>query len=495
METAKNTISLNRKKIKASKACNNLYNEYTRTEATAEHYDDGHRDIDTTLTGENVLLKDVIGKGKLDSYRKQLINSVNEARKGVKSVTADDAPKSKTTDEEREKWAIRSNANRHRALRADTVDMIGNVVQLGNGALDDLTEEQQVQAYEAAFKVIDSHPEDYGEVLVASIHKDESSMHLQILTSAIDQDAMKSQAQSMFGNKSKMSADQTKFVERVQEQLKDKDFNVNRGLQRIDNKEYRNFKDEMKLSGYEVTRYNDNELLEAKNEVEKLTDDGLDFAFTMFDSSQELAGTGFKYNREAMEDGFDEDESDDHYLKYTGNHDKDTAEYDKQHDQATSDIHEFNHVVFDDDSSTKNIFDWYQRKLKSYKRKAKDMYDKGKDMFDFATAIKRNVLRGLGAEKWLPKPDNNPNISDDELINSYANRETLFMYNGGVSSDALLVRYALTHASKDELQRRNEEELQRQIEEERRREAEEAKKKAEDEANKRKKQVDNDLEL
>lgn len=483
MEMPKNTISLNRKKIKASKACNNLYNEYTRTDETAEHYDDGHRAIDTNRTADNILLKDVTGKGKLDAYRKQRINRVNEARKGVKDVTADDAPKSKKTAEEREKWAIRSNANRHRALRADTVDMIGNVVQLGNGAFDILPEEQQVQAYESAFNVIDNHPEDYGEVLVASIHKDESSMHLQLLTSAIDEEAMKSQAQSMFGNKTKMSADQTKFVERVQEDLKSRglDFDVNRGLKRVDNPEYTNFKDEMKASGYEVTRYNDTELLEAKNardeaqkETEAMTDDALNFAFDVFDSSQELADTGFKYNRQAMEDGFDENEPDDHYLRYTGDYPNDTVGYSEQHSQATSDVHEFNDVVFDDDSTMKNVLDWYQGKLDTYKQKAKNMYDKAKD-------IKRNVLKGLGAGKTLPRPSTRKDASDEEIVDGYASGDMGLRVNGVEADDELLIDYALTHASIDQLKRHNATALKHKAEE-----------KAQQKVHK---QVDDDLEL
>ena len=513
MEIPKNTISLNRKKIKASKACNNLYNEYTRDDTTAEHYDDGHRMIDTNRTADNILLKDVTGKGKLDAYRKQRIQRVNEARKGVKDATPDEAPASKKTVEEREKWAIRSNANRHRALRADTVDMIGNVVQLGNGALDNLTEEEQVQAYESAFNVINSSPEDYGDVLVASIHKDESSIHLQILTSAIDEDAMKSQAQSMFGNKSKMSADQTKFVERVQEDLKARglDIDVNRGLQRVDNDEYRNFKDEMKASGYEVTRYNDKELkpaqeevLDARIESKVLNKNSLDFAFNIFDSSQKLADTDFKYNREAMADGFDEDDPDDHYLTYTGNHAKGTAEYEEQHKQATSDVHEFNEIASQDGSVMKNIMNWYQDKLETYSEKAKDMYKKGKDMYESgkdklnsAIGIKRKMLKGLGAEKTLPKPANNPNISDDDLIDSYAKRDTILSYRGIRADDEFLFNVALRSASDDVLKRRSEETLQRQVEEQRRREAEEAKEKAEKEAEdkKKKKQIDDGLEL
>lgn len=457
MEAVHNTMSLNRKKIKATSNCNRLYNEYTRDEATADHYDDGHRAIDVSKTGDNILLADETGDVKLDAYRKHIIKGVNEARKGRKEVTADDAPKSKKTLEEREKWAKLSNSNRQRGLRKDTVDLIGNVIQLGNGALETLTEEQQIEAYKSAFNVMKNNPDDYGKVLVASIHRDESSMHLQVMTSAIDEHEMKSRAKEMFGNRSKMSDDQTKFVERVQEDLKSKglDFDINRGLKRVDNPEYINFKDEMEASGYEVTRYHDNELLEAKNardkaqnETEAMTDDALNFVFDVFDSSQELADTGFKYNRGAMEDGFDEDESDDHYLRYIGDYPNGSVGYSEQHEQATSDVHEFNDVVFDDNSTLKNVLDWYQDKLDSYKQKAKDMYDKAID-------IKRNVLKGLGAGKTLPRPATRKDATEDEILDGYASGDMGLRINGVDADDDLLIQTALTHASIDQLKRHN----------------------------------------
>lgn len=457
MESVHNTISINRKKIKATSNCNRLYNEYTRDEATADHYDDGHRAIDTARTADNILLADETGDVKLDAYRKRVIKGVNEARKRREEVTADDAPKSKKTAEEREKWAKLSNSNRQRGLRKDTVDLIGNVIQLGNGALETLPEDQQILAYKAAFEVMKQHPEDYGKVLVASIHRDESSMHLQVMTSAIDEHEMKSRAKEMFGNKSKMSDDQTKFVDRVQDNLKSKglDIDINRGLKRVDNPEYTNFKEEMEASGYEVTRYHDNELLEAKNardeaqnETEAMTNDALNFVFDIFDSSQELANTDFKYNREAMADGFDEDESDDHYLRYTGDYPNDSVGYSEQHEQATSDVHEFNDVVFDDDSTLKNVLDWYQGKLASYKQKAKDMYDKAID-------IKRNVLNGLGAGKTLPRPSTRKDATEDEIVDGYASGDIGLRVNGVGADDDLLIDYALTHASIDQLKRHN----------------------------------------
>ena len=67
----------------------------------------------------------------------------------------------------------------------------------------------------------------------------------------------------MFGNKTKMSRDQTKFVEAVQA----KGWQVERGLQRVNNPDYQNFKTEAELKGLQVNRFTDEKILQAEKVI------------------------------------------------------------------------------------------------------------------------------------------------------------------------------------------------------------------------------------
>lgn len=465
MEAVHNTMSLNRKKIKATSSCNRLYNEYTRDETTAEHYDDGHRAIDTDKTADNILLADETGNVKLDAYRKHIIKGVNEARKGREEVTADDAPKSKKTLEERERWAKLSNSNRQRALRKDTVDLIGNVIQLGNGALESLSEEQQIEAYKSAFNVLKNNPDDYGKVLVAAIHRDESSMHLQVMTSAIDEHEMKSKAKEMFGNRSKMSDDQTKFVERVQDDLKSRglDFDVNRGLKRVDNPEYTNFKDEMEAKGLEVNRYSDNKLLQSEEQVRannaKVTSSQMEvaqndlqiesatnnMAFNVFDKVQETRGSNIRYNRLVSMDIEDETLPPDHFL-CTEDDSPLPGHDDRNQANAEDDVRRVNSILNGDRSNAFNrLTDWGMDRISQYSTLAINNIRvaqlEAKMEFD---DIKRRVLTTLHAEKWLPKT---------MTIDDVATGAKKVGVNHHALDDADLLEYTIAHANKNDLQR------------------------------------------
>lgn len=67
----------------------------------------------------------------------------------------------------------------------------------------------------------------------------------------------------MFGNKTKMSRDQTKFVEAVQA----KGWQVERGLQRVNNPDYQNFKTEAELKGLQVNRFTDEKIFQAEKVI------------------------------------------------------------------------------------------------------------------------------------------------------------------------------------------------------------------------------------
>lgn len=382
MEKLSNTISLNRAKVKATTRVSNLYNEYTRTEETATHYDDGHRSIDVSKTADNILLFDATA-GNIDKWRREKIERIDKQRAETANlVSAEDAPASKKTEEEREAWAKRSNANRTRGLRRDTVDVIGNVVQLGYGALEDLNEEEQVEAYKSAFNVLKDHPEQYGEVLVATIHKDESSMHLQCMTSCLDEKSMKSTAKSMFGNKSKMSKTQSEFVEQVNEDLKNRglDITVNRGRQRVDNEEYRNWVDEKKAEGYDVNRYNDNEVaaldekrVSIKQELDNADEQYSNIAMDMFDTVQDLKQTGFVYNRDVTDEDFAQNGSEAHFLRYKGNAEHDSDEYKENEAEAITDVSEFNDCV-QQESPLIHVGLWMKHKVDEYSKKSRDRF-------------------------------------------------------------------------------------------------------------------------
>lgn len=64
-------LSINRKKVKASKSVNGLVKEYFRDEKNADKFDDGHRLIDVAKTKDNVIL---------DQARRKSIKVVNQKR-------------------------------------------------------------------------------------------------------------------------------------------------------------------------------------------------------------------------------------------------------------------------------------------------------------------------------------------------------------------------------------------------------------------------------
>lgn len=233
-----NYLSLNRKKIKASASISRLVAEYERDEKTAEKYDDGHRNIDVEKTKDNVVLKKAVDE--IDKVRKSLIDNINHKR----SLRSDGTQKTRALS---------------RALRADTVDVLMNVVQPSAEFINSLDREQQVAFFSDALEVMKSDWRTYGTIISAVIHFDETTPHLQVITSTIDPRELRSRAKDMMGNKSQMSRLQTDYVDKVQA----KGWNVERGIKRVDNKDYKNWKDEAEYqTGNKVNRFNEKSVKE-----------------------------------------------------------------------------------------------------------------------------------------------------------------------------------------------------------------------------------------
>lgn len=248
-------VSVNMKKIKATTSVNRLLDENYRTEETAKKYDDGHRNIDIKATQDNVFLID--RPKDYDKIRKEKINRVNESR-GQRVEPVLELKNSRRAL--KEKGNLKSTNNKHisstRKLRSDTVDTIGIVVQPDAEFINFLSHDDQVKFFSDALDVIKNDYEYFGNVETAVIHFDETTPHLQILASTINEETLSSEAKMIMGNKTKMSNRQDVLAEG----LKAKGWDVERGMKRIDNPDYQNFKSEAESLGYEVTRHNDKQL-------------------------------------------------------------------------------------------------------------------------------------------------------------------------------------------------------------------------------------------
>lgn len=243
----RNKLSINRQKVKATTPISNLQAEMERTEDTAEAWDKKGRQIDTEKTGENIVLVPL--PSNIDIYRKNLIQELNHER-------------AKLSD------GSKATRARSRALRRDTVDLITSVVQPSQEFIMSLPRSKQTQFFQECLDVIRENTETYGKILGAVIHYDENTPHMQVVCSTLDFEQLKARGNAMMGNQSKMSKDQTTFVEKVQE----KGWQIERGLQRIDNPEYQNWASEKRAQGLEINRYTDELLMKAEQEaIERLT--------------------------------------------------------------------------------------------------------------------------------------------------------------------------------------------------------------------------------
>lgn len=257
-------MSVNIKKIKANTHVNRLVLEYGRTPETAEKYDDGHRMIDTGRTAENVVL--LSPPEDYDKIRRDRIREINDRREMQGDDTLRVGNKRKALSEAGELQAEASrNAAKTRKLRSDTVDTLGIVVQMPPDMAKVWTRDQQTQYFLDALSYMQEHPEEYGHIDVAVIHYDESSPHMQCLSSTLDMDNLRSAAKEIVGNKTKMSNRQTHLADA----LRAKGWDVERGVKRVNNPEYVNFKSDMDRLGIEVNRHNDARLMEVWRQLKQ----------------------------------------------------------------------------------------------------------------------------------------------------------------------------------------------------------------------------------
>ncbi|MGG4710441.1 plasmid recombination protein, partial [Proteus mirabilis] len=195
-------------------------------------YDDGVRDLHPEKTKDNVWLE----KPNIETFDKERAERIKEINK----------KRAERTSEE-------YTAYDRRKLRSDTVDMLSQVVQPSSEWINNHTEEEAVALLTEAYKMMKEHPELYGEVKAAVIHLDESSPHLQVLSSALDMENLRSKAKELVGNKTAMSEKQTIFANG----LKERGWDVERGVNRLSN----NYKSRKKYleNKYQtpITRHNE----------------------------------------------------------------------------------------------------------------------------------------------------------------------------------------------------------------------------------------------
>lgn len=243
-----NRIAYKVQKVKNTKSTKNLLKEMYREEKDRAKYDNGVRDLHPEKTKDNVwLLKPDIET--FDKERKEKIKEINTKRaerKEEDGYTAYD----------------------RRRLRADTVDMLSQVVQPSTDWLDRHTEEEAVELLTGAYEMMKEHPELYGDVKAAVIHLDESSAHMQILSSALDIDNLRSNAKELVGNKTAMSEKQTTFANG----LKERGFDVERGVNRLNNN-YKKRKEYLENKyGRTVTRHNEHEFERLEQQEQEFKD-------------------------------------------------------------------------------------------------------------------------------------------------------------------------------------------------------------------------------
>lgn len=248
-------VAVNMKKIKASTNVNSLLGENYRTDQDAKKYDDGHRNIDTDKTVDNVFLID--RPEDYDNARKAKIESINVQRAGRVN------PKLMLKNQKRalkESGKLQAEATRgavkRRKLRSDTVDTIGEVVQPDADFINGLSHDDQIRFFSDALAVIRDNPDYFGKPETAVIHFDETTPHMQVLASTLNETTLTSDAKKIMGNKSKMSKRQDVLAEGMQA----KGWDVERGMKRVDNPDYQNWKSEAEAKGFVVTRTNDRQL-------------------------------------------------------------------------------------------------------------------------------------------------------------------------------------------------------------------------------------------
>ncbi|HIH8137612.1 TPA: plasmid recombination protein [Staphylococcus aureus] len=243
-----NRIAYKVKKTNCKTGTKNLLKEMFREEKDRAKYDNGVRDLHPEKTKENVwLLKPDIET--FDKERKEKIKEINTKRANRKEEDG-------------------YTAYDRRKLRADTVDMLSQVVQPSTDWIKRHSKEEVIELLTGAYEMMKEHPELYGEVKAAVIHLDESSAHMQILSSALDMDNLRSNAKELVGNKTAMSEKQTTFANG----LKERGFDVERGVNRLNNN-YKKRKEYLENKyGRTVTRHNEHEFERLEQQEQEFKD-------------------------------------------------------------------------------------------------------------------------------------------------------------------------------------------------------------------------------
>jgi hypothetical protein len=233
------TIAYKFKKTKANASVKNLLKEMYRTEDDKEKYDDGIRDLHPEKTKDNVWLE----KPNIETFdkeRKEKIKTINQKR-------------AERTGEE-------YTAYDRRSLRSDTVDLLSQVIQPSKEWLAVHTDDEAEELLTDVYYMMKEHPELYGEIKAYVIHRDESSIHAQSLSSTLDEQELRSKAKELTGNKKAMSEKQTIFAKGLQ----DRGWDVERGVNRVDYN-YQNWKKQMEEKyDTKMTRHNEQLFIQAE---------------------------------------------------------------------------------------------------------------------------------------------------------------------------------------------------------------------------------------
>lgn len=284
----KGVISVNVKKIKANTSVNALVSENYREEENAEHYDNGRRVMDTEKTVENVFLLE--RPENYDSKRRERIKRVNAERaERVNYVNSLKGARDWLRESGELQATMSREAAKTRKLRSDTVDTLGLVVQPSAEFINSLDREQQIQFFRDSLTVMQGHPDWFGKIETAVIHFDENTPHMQCLASTINEDTLTSDAKAIVGNKSKMSNRQTLLASG----MKAEGWDVERGMRRVNNPDYQNFKSDMDALGIKVNRHNDAvlkeqwDLLKAERASLELMRDSISFGEKELSRGQE----------------------------------------------------------------------------------------------------------------------------------------------------------------------------------------------------------------
>ncbi|MBK3558074.1 plasmid recombination protein [Streptomyces sp. MBT56] len=236
---SENHVMMHREKIKARRPVRELMKEYFRDEENAHKYENGVRNIDIEKTRNNYALVEPPSPKELDRLRRERFDLIDKRRR----------------------------ENGQRGLRKDTVDSLMTIVQTGGVFIENMTRDEQIKFFEDVVDVMREDPDTYGKIDAAVIHFDETTPHMQVLTSTLDFENNRSNAKRMMGNQIKMSVDQTNFVKSVQA----KGYEVERGKNTFaDN--YQEWKKEAEQKyKIKINRHNEhliNELEERETQID-----------------------------------------------------------------------------------------------------------------------------------------------------------------------------------------------------------------------------------